>query len=159
MVSPVTEGPGFQPASVMPPYDPTGALGGLFAPAYIAGNAQSEAAVNAWNAANLKTAPAPDNPISLGGGGGAPAGGGGVYPGPASNSPTDWAAAVARYNAMGGANGSYRVPSPLQGGGGAAPVMAPSVVNTPVAAPSAIAAPTPDIRDRIAAVMAARPGG
>lgn len=33
-------------------YDPNGALGGLFAPAYVHGNPQSEAAVNAWRAAN-----------------------------------------------------------------------------------------------------------
>jgi hypothetical protein len=32
------------------PYDPTGALGGLFAPAYIHGNPQAEAAVADWTA-------------------------------------------------------------------------------------------------------------
>jgi hypothetical protein len=32
-------------------YNPTGALNGLFAPAYIAGNPQAEAAASAWNAA------------------------------------------------------------------------------------------------------------
>jgi hypothetical protein len=36
----------------LPPYDPVGALGGLFAPAYIHGNPQSEAAVQAWTTAH-----------------------------------------------------------------------------------------------------------
>jgi hypothetical protein len=34
------------------PYDPVGALGGLFAPAYIHGNQQSSDAVQAWTAAH-----------------------------------------------------------------------------------------------------------
>ena len=42
------------------PYDPVGAMGGLFAPAYIVGNPQSEQAVGAWNTAHLQTPPAPD---------------------------------------------------------------------------------------------------
>jgi hypothetical protein len=40
-------------------YDPVGALGGLFAPAYIHGNPQSEAAVGQWNAAHLVSPPPP----------------------------------------------------------------------------------------------------
>lgn len=43
-------------------YNPVGALNGLFAPAYIKGDPQSEAAVAAWNAANLKKPPA-DIPV------------------------------------------------------------------------------------------------
>lgn len=35
-------------------YDETGALGGLFAPAWIYGNDQSMNAVNRWNAAHLQ---------------------------------------------------------------------------------------------------------
>jgi hypothetical protein len=41
-------------------YDPTGAMSGLFAPAYIHGDPVAEAAAAAWNAAHLKTPPAAD---------------------------------------------------------------------------------------------------
>jgi hypothetical protein len=41
-------------------YNPQGAMGGLFAPAFIVGNPQSEQAVSQWNAANLKTPPVSD---------------------------------------------------------------------------------------------------
>ena len=41
------------------PYDSVGALGGLFAPAWLYGDEASKAAVEAWNAKNLKKAPAP----------------------------------------------------------------------------------------------------
>lgn len=39
-------------------YNPTGALNGLFAPAYVAGNPQAEAAASNWNAAH-RQGPAP----------------------------------------------------------------------------------------------------
>jgi len=42
------------------PYDDVGALGGLFAPAYIAGDPNSMTAVARWNAAHLKRRPAAD---------------------------------------------------------------------------------------------------
>jgi hypothetical protein len=42
------------------PYDDVGAMGGLFAPAFIFGDPVSEAAVARWNAAHLKRKPAPD---------------------------------------------------------------------------------------------------
>src|SRR5580765_8582399 len=45
-------------------YDPVGALGGLFAPAWIYGDPISQAAVEAWNAAHLKVPPAPDLPFN-----------------------------------------------------------------------------------------------
>lgn len=54
-------------------YNPTGALNGLFAPAYIAGNPEATAAAAAWNAANLKTPPPAVAPPS--GGYGAVSGG------------------------------------------------------------------------------------
>lgn len=38
-------------------YDPTGALGGLFAPAYIHGNPESEAAVQQWQSQNFGLTP------------------------------------------------------------------------------------------------------
>jgi len=41
-------------------YDPVGAMGGLFAPAFIYGDPEAEQAVAAWLAKNLKTPPAPD---------------------------------------------------------------------------------------------------
>jgi hypothetical protein len=41
------------------PYDSVGALGGLFAPAWLYGDEVSKAAVEAWNAKNLKKAPDP----------------------------------------------------------------------------------------------------
>lgn len=40
------------PGSIFQNYDPQGAMGGLFAPAYIKGFAPSEQAVAAWNAAH-----------------------------------------------------------------------------------------------------------
>ena len=45
-------------------YDPVGAMGGLFAPAYIHGDPVSEAAVAAWNAAHLKLRPTTDPKFS-----------------------------------------------------------------------------------------------
>jgi hypothetical protein len=42
------------------PYDPVGALGGVFAPAYIANDPVSKAAVDAWNAAHMKFPPGQD---------------------------------------------------------------------------------------------------
>ena len=39
------------------PYDETGALGGLFAPAFIRGNPESEAAVAQWQAENFAVTP------------------------------------------------------------------------------------------------------
>ncbi len=39
------------------PYDPVGAMGGLFAPAYIVGNPESEAAVAQWQATNHPLTP------------------------------------------------------------------------------------------------------
>ena len=52
------------------PYDPIGALGGLFAPAFIRNDLTSEEAVAAWNARNRKYPPAPatstfDDPLSV----------------------------------------------------------------------------------------------
>lgn len=43
-----------------PPYDPVGALGGVFAPAYIVNDPVSKAAVDAWNAAHMKFPPGAD---------------------------------------------------------------------------------------------------
>jgi hypothetical protein len=40
------------------PYDPVGAMGGMFAPAYIYGNPESEAAVQKWQAENFAMTPA-----------------------------------------------------------------------------------------------------
>lgn len=40
-------------------YNPVGALGGLFAPAFIYGNPESDAAVAAWGKQNLKSPPLP----------------------------------------------------------------------------------------------------
>lgn len=45
---------------MLQPYDEIGAMGGLFAPAYIHGDPISEAAVARWNAAHRRGAPAPD---------------------------------------------------------------------------------------------------
>ena len=42
------------------PYDPVGAMGGLFAPALIRGNRESELAFDEWMARNLKRPPAAD---------------------------------------------------------------------------------------------------
>jgi hypothetical protein len=50
--------PGFNPTSHHP-YDSVGAMGGLFAPAWLYGDEVSRAAVEAWNAKNLKKPPAP----------------------------------------------------------------------------------------------------
>jgi hypothetical protein len=47
-------------------YDPVGAMGGLFAPAFIYGNPQAEAAASAWNTAHLQTPPPPDHPFTPG---------------------------------------------------------------------------------------------
>ncbi len=41
-------------------YDPIGAMGGLFAPAFIASDPVSQDAVARWNAAHLRLRPAPD---------------------------------------------------------------------------------------------------
>jgi hypothetical protein len=40
------------------PYDPVGAMGGLFAPAYIHGNPEAEAAAAKWQAENFAMTPA-----------------------------------------------------------------------------------------------------
>jgi hypothetical protein len=47
------------------PYDDVGALGGLFAPAYIAGDPVSQAAVAKWTAAHQKSPPPPDPPFKM----------------------------------------------------------------------------------------------
>lgn len=54
------------------PYDPVGALGGLFAPAYIHGNPQSEDAVAAWMKAHYSVTPDIINASRLPGTGGNP---------------------------------------------------------------------------------------
>src|SRR3954471_22534729 len=93
-------------------YDETGALGGTFAPAFIFGDPVSEAAVNKWNAAHLRTRPV-QTPL--------------VTPGPAPTSPADTLTPSARdalamaLTQQGGGGGSGGGPA----GPGAAGVGAP----------------------------------
>lgn len=119
-------------------YNPTGANNGMFAPAYIAGNPQSQAAVDAWNAQNLQ--PRPTTPAAPPATPTAPAFGGMM---PGAGAPSDFRDRIAQIMAMraqmmgnrGGANPLFQGAAQFGGAladkflpGGSAPAGVPGAV-------------------------------